>query len=608
MRPMRYSKKCDFAIVCAMFSDKDSAKLQNTTPDTASQGGHARPPSLELAHLRQEAHALESVGHYGRALGKVESAIRLADRLAIDDPALSDLCSELRINAAHIARSGGRLQEALEFTESGILKMESAHGKAWLPSIEARLFRASTLLDLKRVEQAREAYVEIQRTLKSSSDNIGYQLEALLCSAAAVCASTQDFDQGTRELRKTAKRFGALLEGAVRSDFPEIASAFERASKQFERLGEFLSASVFMQHSLDYRKMFSRGKISPESRSARQSLAALQLKAGRIDSGLRVSAKLLGDLSDKFGARAPEVMALRRAFSVACLEAGKWDVARALLEQNVALAEQGVLDERSAARSGKGSAEGAGTVQQPEAHSGEARLVESLLALRDFLHSIGHTMAAGQVALKLSAVRELNPKLAQSAVTAPGPVMQLLAEQFASHGGADPVMTTFATIIDHGLRLARQRLVAGGLGEAVVSGLGSLEEQSFLLPDRIASKVGEWIEEIRIRAAETPDQLAVAIEAAKRRIQRFEMEEGRSKELTRSKLYQDLGILSRRAGQDEAAAVYFRQARRLLGSIDLKHTRQYAETLLLSARVTEPELAGKMRRAARKILDRYRKL
>lgn len=590
-----------------MFSDKDSAKLQNTTPDTASQGGHARPPSLELAHLRQEAHALESVGHYGRALAKVESAIRFADRLASDDPALSDLCSELRMNAAQIARSGGRLQEALEFTESGILRIESAHGKAWLPSIEARLFRASTLLDLKRVEQARDAYVEIQRTLKSSSDHIGYQLEALLCSAAAVCASTQDFDEGARELRKTENRFGALLEGAVRSDFPEIASAFERASKQFERLGAFLSASVFMQHSLYYRKMSSRGKISPELRSARQSLAALQLKAGRIDSGLRVSAKLLGDLSDKLGARAPEVMVLRRARSVACLEAGKWDVARALLEENVALAEQSVRDERSAARSGTGSAEGACT-EQPEAHSGEARLVESLLTLRDFLHSIGHTTAAGEVALMLSEARERNSKLAQSSVTSPGPVMQLLAEQFASYGGADPVMTTLATIIDHGLRLARQRLVAGGLGEAVVSGLGSLEEQSFLLPDRIARKVGEWIEEIRIRAAETPEQLAVAIEAAKRRIQRFEIEEGQSKELTRSKLYQDLGILSRRAGQDEAAAVYFRQARRLLRSIGLEDTRQYAETLLLSARVTEPELAGKMRRAARKILDRLRDL
>lgn len=607
MRPRRYSKDSGFAIVRAMFSDKDSAKLRNTTPDTASQGGHARPPALELAHLRQEAHALESVGHYGRALAKVESAIRLADRLASDDPALSDLCSELRINAAQIARSGGRLQEALEFSECGILKMESAHGKAWVPSVEARLFRASTLLDLKRVEQARDAYIEIQRTLKSSSDHIGYQLEALLCSAAAVCASKQDFDEGTRELRKTAKRFGALLEGAVRSDFPEIASAFERASKQFERLGDFMSASVFMQHSLDYRKMFSRGKFSPELRSARQSLAALQLKEGRIDAGLRVSEELLGDLSDKFGAGAPEVMALRRTFSVACLEAGKWDRARALLEENVALAEQGVLDERSAARSSAGSPVGTGT-EKHEAPSCEASLVESLLTLRDFLHSIGHTDAAGQVALNLSEARERNPKLAQSSVTSPGPVMQLLAEQFASYGGADPVMTTLATIIDHGLRLARQRLVAGGLGEAVVSGLGSLEEQSFLLPDRIASKVGEWIEEIRIRAAETPDQLAVAIEAAKRRIQRFEIEEGQSKELTRSKLYQDLGIVSRRAGQNEAAAVYFRQARRLLASIGLKDTRQYAETLLLSARVTEPELAGKMRRAARKILDRYREL
>jgi hypothetical protein len=54
--------------------------------------------------------------------------------------------------------------------------------------------------------------------------------------------------------------------------------------------------------------------------------------------------------------------------------------------------------------------------------------------------------------------------------------------------------------------------------------------------------------------------------------------------------------------------VYFRQARRLLGNIDLKNTRQYAETLLLSARLAEPELAGKMRRAARKILDRLRDL
>lgn len=604
---MRYSKKCDFAIVCAMFSDKDSAKLQNTTPDTASQGGHARPPSLELAHLRQEAHALESVGHYGRALAKVEGAIRLADRLASDDPAFSDLCAELRMSAAQIARSGGRLQESLELSEAAILKIDSAHGKACPQAIEARLFRASILVDLERVEQALAAYAEVRKEAGSGSQRFRVEMEARLGEAAAGILGSGKSEKSRRAAREIIREHRAILKGSDSLDFGQVLRGIERASQQFERLGLFGHASLIISNAQILSKKCAVERCSPESRSARQSLAALQLKAGRIDSGLRVSAKLLGDLSDKLGARAPEVMVLRRTFSVACLEAGKWDVARALLEQNVALAEQGLLDERSAARSSAGISVGAGT-EQHEAPSCEARLVESLLTLRDFLHSIGHTTAAGEVALQLSEARERNSKLAQSSVTSPGPVMQLLAEQFARYGGADPVMTTLATIIDHGLRLARQRLVAGGLGEAVVSGLSSLEEQSFLLPDRIARKVGEWIEEIRIRAAETPEQLAVAIEAAKRRIQRFEIEEGQSKELTRSKLYQDLGILSRRAGQDEAAAVYFRQARRLLGSIGLKDTRQYAETLLLSARVTEPELAGKMRRAARKILDRYRKL
>lgn len=606
-RPLRYSKRAVFAIVRAMFSDKDSARLHETRLDQSAVSGPPRSPALELAELRQGAQALESVGYYGRALAKLEGAFRLADRLASDDPALSGLSSELRNKAAQLARAGGRLQESLELSETAILKVESVQGRASSQAIEARLFRASTLLDLKRFDQALAAYAEIGKILKSSKAEIGLQLEGVLCSAAAVCASRRDFVEGARELRRTAKGFSDLVEGAVSSDFPQIASAFERVSRQFEVLGEFLPSSVFMQHSLEYRKMSSRGNLSPDVRAARLRLAELHLKAGRADAGLRASAKLLGDLSDRFGAAAPDVMAFRQSVSAVCFETGKWGVARALLEQNAALAERAVRDDRAGAKSAAGGAEGAAAASGGVLPS-EARLVESLLALRDFLHATGHTISAGEAAVKLSVAREINPSLAQAAITVPGPVMRLVSEQFAANGGADPVVTKLAGVIDQGLRLARQRLAAGGLGEAVVSGLGSIEEQSFLLPDRVANKVLELIEEVRICAAETDDQLAVSIEAAKRRILRFEQEEGRSKELSRSKLYQEVGILCRRAGQDEAAAVYFRQARRLLGNIDLKSTRQYAETLLLSARLAEPELAGKMRRAARKILDRLRDL
>ncbi len=534
-----------------------------------------------MAQLSEEARLFEKLGFFGKAVNRLEAALGVADRIAASDPAYSSLCVELRMWGAKVARAGGRLQESLELSEAAILKSESTSGRCTERTVQARLYRAATLLDLSRRGEAEAAYREVLRILDSTAGMLSLQVEAtiglgVVLAGAADSKSSIDFFQGAA---KVGEKIRALVEGD--EDPSTVASALERIAGQFERTADFSFATKFAEASLSFRRRSAPSKLTPEIRSALETLSRLYCKAGKADEGIRVSGELLRELEAKFGEASPETMEYRGRYAAICFENGRWDTARLALERNVVLA---------------------------EASPKECGLVSRMVAVRDFLYATGRNVAAATTELAIRRVQELDPHLADAPLVALGPVSKLVQEQFVGAGSSDGAVVLLAEKVDAALKVAWHRLAAGDLGQGVCAELDVLEEQSVIFPDRIASKVEGMFEEVRNRSAETPEQLRGAIEAGLRRIAAFQHEEGRSKELTRAKLYQELAPLFRRAGKDTEAAQVLQRTRGILRRIGLKEERAYGEVLLLSARVSEPELAAKMRIAARKILRKFREL
>lgn len=563
-----------------MFSRKDPVRQhENKTSSIANAG--PQTPQAELSQFLACAASLQDAGYNGKAFAQLEGAIRVADWMASSDPAHVIVPAELRRRTAEVARAGGCLQEALELSEVAISQLEKIEGIGSASALRARLFRADMLLEMQDVVRASAAYEEISKITRGAADTISSAIEAAMGSTAVIYARGVVDDLAKKEAKRSARLVAQALEGAASTDFIEISRAFQRVAAQFERQGKFLLASSFQSTSFAYQKDAAGRPNTTELVESLQKLAVLQSKAGKHEPAHTARAEVLEWAEKKCGEAAPEVLAIRRSMADAYLECGGWQQAEVLLLKNVEIL---------------------------SADSGRARVVEHLTALRDFFIRTGRTVAAAQVEVECHMARERQPTPPDRSHEYQDGVLQLVRERFCGVGDPDSALLALAVTMDDTLRLVRQRLAVGGGDEAIAAELGDLEEQIFRLPDEVGKQVSEWVEDLRIQAAKTPEQLEVSIAAAERRMTRFELTAGRSKELTRAHRYQELGILCGRAGRVESSAFYFRQARRILLSIDLRESRQYAETLLLNAEVVEPILAKKLRGAGDRILERLEDL